>query len=474
MTTRRLFLSAAAGAISGAMGADAEEIHWQSAEQIAAGLRRKKLSPVDLTRACLARIERLNPKLNAFITVAADQALRDASEAEREIRAGRWRGPLHGVPVALKDLFDTAGMRTTAASAQYAQRVPNEDAEVVRRLKAAGAVLLGKLNMDEFAYNFTSETSHFGASHNPWSLAHSPGGSSGGSAIAVAAGLCYAALGSDTGGSIRLPASFCGVTGFKPTYGRVSTKGVLPLAWSLDHVGPLCRTARDASLIMSALADRSAADPSKDRPVKTLRIGVPAGPLFEQLDPQVDSGVKAAIEELRRLCAGRVDIRLPAMPPSERIPLFSNAYATVITAEAYAFHKGMLEQHPDLYDPRTRTSIQNGAAVPAASYILARREMDEARAGASAIFATCDVIVSPTSPRPPLKLGDAPDLLYLRNTTVWNTLGLPTISIPCGMTKEGLPIGLQLTGPAGKEDRVLAVADAYQKVTSWHASHPRL
>src|SRR5262245_37037415 len=223
---------------------------WDAAEQ----LRGRKISPVELTNACLARIERLNPVLNAFITVTADQALADARAAETEIARGRRRGPLHGIPIALKDLFDTAGVRTTAGSAVFANRVPSEDAEVVRRLKQAGAVFVGKLNMHEFAYGDTSAQSHFGPVRNPWDRQRISGGSSGGSAAAVAARLCYGALGSDTGGSIRQPSAYCGIVGLKPTYGLVSTAGVVPLSWSLDHVGPMCRTVADTSLLLQAIA----------------------------------------------------------------------------------------------------------------------------------------------------------------------------------------------------------------------------
>jgi aspartyl-tRNA(Asn)/glutamyl-tRNA(Gln) amidotransferase subunit A len=217
-------------------------------------LRRKAVSPVELAQACIARIERLNPALNAFITVTAEQALQQAREAEAQIQRGQWRGPLHGMPLALKDLIDTAGIRTTAASAVFKDRIPTEDAEVVRRLKAAGAVLLGKLNMHEFAYGGTSVPSYYGAVHNPWNLGRIAGGSSGGSGAAVAAGLCFGALGSDTAASVRHPAAYCGVVGLKPTYGRVSTRGVIPLSWSLDHIGPLCRSAADAALLLEAIA----------------------------------------------------------------------------------------------------------------------------------------------------------------------------------------------------------------------------
>ena len=231
-------------------------------------VRSKKVSPVELTRECLSRIERLNPKLNAFITVTADSALAEARQAEAEIQRDRWRGPLHGIPIALKDLVDTAGVHTTAGSGVFKDRVPTEDAEIVRRLKAAGAVFLGKLNLQEFAYGGSSAISHFGPVHNPWNLDYSPGGSSGGSAVAVAARLCFAAIGTDTGGSIRQPSAYCGVVGLKPTYGRVSTSGIIPLSWSLDHVGPITRTAMDAALMLEVIAGYDPQDTTSiDAPV---------------------------------------------------------------------------------------------------------------------------------------------------------------------------------------------------------------
>src|SRR6185369_9120124 len=250
-------------------------------------LRRKAVSPVELTRACLARIERLNPVVNTFITVTAEQALRQARDAEAEIHKGNWRGPLHGVPIALKDLIDTAGVRTTAGSELFKDRVPQEDAEVVRRLNAAGAVMLGKLNMHEFAYGATSVPTFYGAVHNPWKTDRIAGGSSGGSAAAVAAGLCFGALGSDTGGSIRQPSAYCGITGLKPTYGRVSTRGAIPLSWSLDHVGPMCRSVEDAALLLQVIAgydplEASSVDapvPDYSKALKTkvagMRLGIP-------------------------------------------------------------------------------------------------------------------------------------------------------------------------------------------------------
>jgi aspartyl-tRNA(Asn)/glutamyl-tRNA(Gln) amidotransferase subunit A len=466
MQSRRDFLAASLAAT-----AAPSSIEWLTLEQAAGEIRRKAVSPLDLTRMALARIERLNPKLNAFITVTADEALDQAREAEREIRAGRYRGPLHGIPVALKDLYDTAGVRTTCASEHYANRIPKDDAAAVARLKSAGAVLVGKTNMDEFAYNFTSETSFYGAARNPWDLARTPGGSSGGSAIAVAAGLCYAALGSDTGGSIRLPAALCGVTGLKPTYGLIDLRGVAPLAWSLDHAGPFCRTARAAALVLGALAE-PAKTPLPN--IKSVRLGIPAGFWFENIDPAVAEAFNSAAQHLAKLTAGLR--KLPALPiaMSPQLPDLPAAYITIIQAEAYTFHKPLLDKNPAHYNPGTRRSIENGAGLSAAAYIEARREMERLRAASSEIFKEADVILTPTAPAPAFKLGDPAGLIFLRNTAPWNLLGLPAISIPCGFTKEGLPLGLQITAAAGRDRLALALAEAYQQSTNWHTRRPNL
>jgi aspartyl-tRNA(Asn)/glutamyl-tRNA(Gln) amidotransferase subunit A len=274
-------------------------------------VRKKKVSPVELTKACLARIEQLNPVLNAFITITAEPALARAREAEAEVQGGKWLGPLHGIPIALKDLFDTAGVRTTAGSALFKDRIPDEDAEAVRRLKAAGAVVLGKLNMEEFAYGPSSIISYFGAVHNPWELGHIAGGSSGGSAASVAAELCYGALGSDTGGSIRIPAAYCGIVGLKPTYGLVSTRGVVPLSWSLDHVGPMTRTAADAALMLQVIVGYDPQDITSEEMkvpdyvealrtnVSSLRVGVPREFFFEGLDQEIEAAMNGALSIIR-------------------------------------------------------------------------------------------------------------------------------------------------------------------------------
>ncbi|MGH8137941.1 MAG: amidase [Steroidobacteraceae bacterium] len=442
-------------------------------------LRRKAVSPVELTQAFLTRIERLNPALNAFITVTEEQALQQAREAEAQIQRGHWRGPLHGMPLALKDLIDTAGVHTTAASAVFKDRIPTEDAEVVRRLKAAGAVLLGKLNMHEFAYGGTSVPSYYGAVHNPWNLARIAGGSSGGSAAAVAAGLCIAALGSDTAASIRHPAAYCGVVGLKPTYGRVSTRGVIPLSWSLDHIGPLCRSATDAALFLETIAGFDPLEPSSaDRPTDryasaldgrtaSLRIGLVRRPYFEHLDGDIEAAVNASIKELARVTAGLCDVELP----------YTNVLLPIASAEAYAFHKPYFTRTPQLYQAMTRQRLEQAATISAADYVNARREMERLRWQADSAFSSVDLLVTPTTAitpitiesgylDPPLPLDGTP--VEFRNTHMFDVLGLPAISVPCGFTRDGMPIGLQIAGPRFGESQVLALAHAYQQITDWH------
>lgn len=444
-------------------------------------LRRRQLSPVELTDACLDRISRLNPKLNAFITVTAEQALAAAHAAEKELSAGRVRSPLHGVPIAFKDLLDTAGIRTTAGSKHYTDRVPEADADVVARLKSAGAIVLGKLNMDEFAYNYTSETSFFGPCHNPWALDRSPGGSSGASGVAVASGLCFGALGSDTGGSIRLPAAVCGITGLKPSYGRVSTVGAAPLAWSLDHVGPMCRSARDASLMLQVMEGKpgersfSQGPPwAINRAVKGVRLGAVRKLFFEGLDPEVSAAVEAALKQLAGLTAGVRDVELAEPARAAELPFFYDAYLQIISAESFAFHEKMLKQSPELYHPLTRKNLEGGAGVTAAAYINARREMDRLRANSRSLFAEADLLITPAAPVAAFPLGKPESLVALRNAAPWNLYGLPSVSIPCGFTKAGLPVGLQITGGDGEDRLVLALAHAYQQATDWHTRRPAL
>ncbi len=441
-------------------------------------LRTREISSVEITRACLARIEKLNPALNAFITVLADSALSDARRAEAEIANGQWRGPLHGVPIALKDLIDTAGVRTTAASALYKDRVPTQDAEVVRRLREAGAVIVGKNNLHEFAYGASSLVSHFGDMHNPWDASRITGGSSGGSAAAVVAGMAWAAIGSDTAGSVREPAALCGCVGLKPTFGRISTRGVIPLSASLDHVGPLAATVEDAALMLQAIAGYDAADVnSADVPVadylgalragvRGLRVGVPREFFFADLDSEVSSAMDHALRELESLKAEIREVRLDV--PTDR---------TLQLAESYSVHAETVVRSPELYQPETLRRIRAGENISAAEYVRRRREQDEARRNIRTVFTDVDVLVTPVVPMPAPAIADLkknPDALrpaelkLLRNTRPFNVWGLPAISLPCGFTGSGLPIGLQIAAPHWREDLVLRAAFAYEQATEWH------
>jgi aspartyl-tRNA(Asn)/glutamyl-tRNA(Gln) amidotransferase subunit A len=454
----------------------------ESVRQLSPLLQRKEVSPLEITRICLDRIETLNPALNAFITVTADSALVEARRAEVEIGRGEWRGPLHGVPVAIKDLINTAAVRTTAASALNANHIPTEDAEVVRRLREAGAVIVGKNNLHEFAYGGSSLISHFGAVHNPWAVNHIAGGSSGGSAAAVASGLCYAAIGTDTAGSIREPAALCGCVGLKPTYGRVSARGVIPLSWSLDHVGPLTATVADAAIVLQAIAgydraETTTADVSVTNYVsacqesaRSLRVGTLRSYFCDDLDPEVAAAFEQVVAVVKTLVAELKDVRLDV--PTDR---------TLQAAESYAYHAESVSKTPELYQPETLRRIRSGATVSAADYIRHRRELDEARREIRDAFAAVDLFIAPTMPIPAPKIDDLranPDALrpaelkLLRNTRPFNVWGLPAISIPCGFTRAGLPIGLHIAGPPWREDLVLRLANAYEDATAWHKRKP--
>jgi aspartyl-tRNA(Asn)/glutamyl-tRNA(Gln) amidotransferase subunit A len=440
----------------------------------------REISSVNLTRAYLARIERLNPRINAYITVTGEQALAQARALDAETAAGRSHGALHGIPMGLKDNIDTAGVRTTAASAVYANRVPTEDAPVVQKLRAAGAVFLGKLNMHEFAYGGTSVVTHYGPVHNPWNLDHSPGGSSGGSAAAVAARMCAAALGTDTAASVRFPAACCGVVGLKATHGLASIRGIVPLSEMHDHVGPIARSVADAALVMTVIAGYDPLDPVSIRAdiprmtqgigtdVKALRIGTPRAPFYESLDPGIDAAVRAALEVLRGLTRSMVDVTLPGVDS-----------LAVLWAETYQYHAALLADPAKraLYDPITLERIMQGANIPSTQYIESRRRMILARNAVGRYFEQVDVLVTPTSMAPPVAIAAAvakpPDEFgMIRNTLPFNVYGIPAISVPCGFTRAGLPIGLQIIGPPLGEARVLALAHAYERATRWHERVP--
>jgi aspartyl-tRNA(Asn)/glutamyl-tRNA(Gln) amidotransferase subunit A len=483
ITRRDVIVGAATGAaLSATRRAAAQRADLTKLSIADAGRRiaARDLSPVDLTRAYLERIEELNPRVNAYITVTADQALAQARSLEAEIAAGMNRGPLHGIPLGLKDNIDTAGIKTTAASAVYADRVPTEDAPVVQRLREAGAVFLGKLNMHEFAYGGTSAITHYGPVHNPWSLKHAPGGSSGGSAAAVAARMCAAALGTDTAASIRYPASVCGVVGLKATHGLASIRGIVPLSAMHDHVGPISRSVEDSAIVMTALAGFDPLDPvSIDAPredhrraigsdVSGLRIGIPRSPFFDGLDPDIGAAVERAIEQLRGMTRSVSDASLP--------PVDSFA---MLAAETYAYHKDLLAdaERRKLYVPITLERILGGENVPAVDYIAARNRMIVARNTVAQHFADVDVLVTPTMMALPPEiapaLANAPgEPGMIRNTLPFDVYGIPAISVPCGFSRSGLPIGLQIGGPRLGEARVLALAHAYEQATDWHTREP--
>jgi len=495
--SRRSFLAlttmAAAGMTLKPAFGESQDLAYLTLKEASELVRRKTVSPVELTATCINRIETYNPALNAFITVTKDQAMETARAMEAEQRRGKWRGPLHGIPVALKDNIDTAGLRTTAASELFKDRVPPEDAEVARRLKNAGAVLLGKTNLHEFALGGTSAISYFGPVHNPWALDRIPGGSSGGSGAATAAGLCFGSLGTDTAGSVRIPASYCGIVGFRPTYGRVSSRGTIPDSWTLDQVGPLCRSVEDAALMLGAIAGYDELDPASvnvqvpnygltiQAQVPKLRLGLPRVPFFDGLDPEVEKAVAAAIEMLRGLAAEVRDITSPIVAA----PLLE-IWTKVAGAESYTYHSKWLAESPEKYQAATRRRLltptsagvqgQNSAEMKASAYLEARRQLDLLRREIRKVFANIDLLILPTLLSPPATVaqGADPTIVNIRNTAPFSVLGLPALSVPSGFTTAGLPIGLQIVGAPFAESTVLALAHAYERETEWHKRHPKL
>jgi aspartyl-tRNA(Asn)/glutamyl-tRNA(Gln) amidotransferase subunit A len=447
------------------------------APRIAAG----EVSPVTLTEAALARIEARDEALNAFITVTAEAALSAARAAEAEIGRGQVRGPLHGVPLAVKDLFAMKGVRTTGGSKLLADWVPDYDSAAVERLKQAGAVLLGKTGMHELAYGTTSNNAHYGPVRNPWDTACHPGGSSGGSAAAVAAGLAVGALGSDTGCSIRQPAACCGIVGLKPTFGRVSKFGVLPLSWSMDHVGPLTRSVADAAVMLQALAGPDPRDPNcvdnavpayaedLTGEIRGRRIALARGFFFADCDRSVAAAVEAAAETLSGLGAEVEEIELPEVETTYLVG------GMTIACEAAAYHAKDLRERPESFSEELRASLELGGFYSAVDYLQAqrvRRRITETILTAARPF---DAVLTPTSPVPATPIDDTPPghgALRHRNTIPFNLTGLPAISIPCGFTEAGLPIGLQIVGKAFDEAGILDIAHAYERASAWQERRP--
>jgi len=463
------------------------DLHNLAIDELSPLLRHGRVSPVELTAALLERVARVDPAVNAFILVMRDEALGAARVAEGEIRRGEYRGPLHGVPIGVKDLFDVAGVPTTIGSIIMRDNVPAQDATVVARLKTAGAILLGKQNLHEFAFGITSENPHFGAVRNPWDLARVPGGSSGGTAAAIAARLGPAGLGSDTGGSIRIPAAFSGVAGIKPTYGLVSRAGALPLAWSMDHVGPLGGTVADCAVVLQAIAGPDSRDPSTaaarvaaysealEGGVAGLRIGVPRDHFFDVVDPRVEGLVRDAITELASQGAVVDEVSLPH---ARHAP---SAGAAIMSSEAASWHGSWLRDRAADYGADVLTRIRGGLLCRATDYLAAQKMRTLIQRDFAAAFRDVDVILAPTVPTIAPEIGRTfdrtapldlvPRTITNRATVPANLAGIPAASIPCGFV-DGMPVGLQIMGPSFGEATVLRVARAYERATRWHTERP--
>lgn len=451
-----------------------------------AALRRRELSSVELTRACLDRIAEVDDRVNAFVLVLADTALEAAGRADEELASGTDRGPLHGIPVAVKDLYDIAGVPTTASSAVRADFVPDADSAAVAALRRAGAVIVGKTHTHEFAYGTLTPTTR-----NPWDLDRVPGGSSGGSGAAVAAGMCLLALGTDTGGSIRIPAALCGTVGLKPTFGRTSRFGITALAWSLDHAGPLARTVRDSAVALAPLAGFDGRDPGSvdepvpdylaalDRGVDGLVVGVPANFYFDRIDPGVEAAVRAAIAQLEGAGARVVEVTLPLAEQYLAVEF------GIVLPEASAYHQEMLRHRGELYTDDVRVLLETGELVLATDYLKALRVRTLVQQGWRQAFDGVDVLAAPSVPATAIRC-DEPTLTwpdgsteaainaYVRLSCPANITGLPALSVPCGVDGNGLPIGLQLIGRPFDEATVLRAGRVAEELSGWDARQPEL
>jgi aspartyl-tRNA(Asn)/glutamyl-tRNA(Gln) amidotransferase subunit A len=466
------------------------ELVWKTMLELARLIKAKQVSPVEVVQAHLDRIAALDGKLRAFITVMEESARAAAKAAEAALASSERVGPLHGVPVGLKDLYSTKGVKTTGGSKILGDWTPPEDATVVSRLRDAGAILVGKLNMHEFAYGPEGVNPHYGTAWNPWdSVTHRIcGGSSSGSGAAVAAGLCPGALGSDTGGSIRIPASLCGISGIKPTYGRVSRAGVLPLAWSLDHVGPMCRSAADCALMLGAMAGYDPRDPTTSvlpvpdymaaltGDIKSLRVGVLRKFFVESAGASQRQAMEQVVTTLGELGAKIQDVDLTTAE------LAAAASTAVLAPEAYAYHERWLKERPAEYGADVRERLRVGAFISGPDYVNGQRARALIRNDVDTALHNLDVLIAPTTPIAATTVGAGEVEIngerqpvrpaLIRFTRPFNATGHPAASVPCGFTAEGLPIGLQIIGRPFDEATVLRVADAYQRASDWHTRRP--
>jgi aspartyl-tRNA(Asn)/glutamyl-tRNA(Gln) amidotransferase subunit A len=457
------------------------DILWLGITELAGKLKALEISPVDVVESCLSRIEEMNPRLNAFVTVTANEARRAAKRDEDEIRTGRYRGSLHGIPLAIKDIVDTAGVRTTYGSAIFRDNVPERDAVVVSRLKEAGAIVLGKTNTHEFALGVTTNNAHYGATRNPWAPDRIPGGSSGGSAAAVASFMCYGAVGTDTGGSIRIPSAFCGLTGLKPTYGRVSTTGVFPLASGLDHVGPITRSAIDAAIMLQAMAGFDPTDPRSlnspvpefiqdlGEPVSGAKIAVSSDLIPEAMDPEVESAYKAAISKIEDIGGKILETRVKTSHLIEQVS------TRLLLAEAAAQHAELLRKHSDMYGANIIDRFRAGQKITTTEYIGALRDNDQIRRETELIFEDVDFLLTPSVQILPPKIGEDKVMIgtkeldiipcCVRFTRLANITGIPAIVLPYGYSRSGLPLSIQLMAPRLHEKELLRFSYALERAT---------
>lgn len=509
LSRREFALGAASGTFALALSSKAtmgasflgstEDITSLSLAQLSARLRSRTVSSVEVVQACLDRISRYDKRVNSFITVMHEQALAQARVLDAEAAANRFRSRLHGIPIAIKDNIDVSGVRTTAASAIFADRVPTADAEVVRKLKDAGAVLIGKVNLGELGLDGTGVKSDFGPVHNPWALDRISGGSSSGSAAAVAADFCYGALGTDTGGSIRMPAAHCGVVGLKVTYGLVSVRGSMQVELTLDTCGPIAKSVEDVALLISAMAGYDKLDiisvshPTEDyiasigHSVADMRVGIPRRPYFDDCDQEVAKSVESALGVLGKLTRSIKDVTLP--------PDLTEKLGLIEVAEVPTYHhKWQRQGYAARYeaaaknDPIVRGNLPREDCTQAASgkcdellddYVQLKWDLELLRRTAGDVFSDFDVVAVPTTKTMPIPITDVlrpgaanPTHSVIHNTLPFNFYGWPAISVPCGFSSDGLPIGLMIGGPRFSEGRLLALACAYEQATSWHLKRP--
>lgn len=455
------------------------ELLFETIRTAGSAIKNKQISPVELTKMTLTQIREHEPRVNAFITVMEEEALEQAKQLETELVKGEVRGPLHGIPIAVKDIFQTKGVKTTGGSKIFGNWLPSDDAAAVQKLREAGAIIIGKANLHEFAMGATTENPHYGSTKNPWNLARIPGGSSGGSAVATATGMAFGAVGSDTAGSIRLPAAMCGTVGFKPTYGIVSRRGSLPFSWSLDHVGPMTRTVQDAVIMLEVMKGHDAKDPASVKrqvqvgfdeslnDLKGVRLGFYEPYMFAGVDEDVKRVVVEAFRQLESLGAEIVPIDLPGIDEA------LNALKTIAQSEVVSVHEPLLKKYGHLYGDDLKYRFEFGSDISATAYLRAQRIRDQFVRETIQQMQGIDALVGPTNVQPPFEIGTMVPSMAISNmftlgkTPLANILGFPSLSVACGFTAENLPVGLQIIGKPFADQKVLQIGNCYEKSVPW-------